>query len=72
MLETALEIAVRDRRSSEREIEVMKRDQYHQPMAVALRFDVDFRDMFADSDGLMSFSSQLLEGVSSFNHPGFS
>lgn len=72
MLETALEIAVRDRRSSEREIEVMKLDQYHQPMAVALRFDVDFADMFADSDGLMSFSSQLLEGMSSFNHPSFS
>lgn len=47
--------------------DVVELTDNQQPMAVALRFDVDFDDMFTDSAGLMSFSSQLQEGVPFLN-----
>jgi len=61
VLETALEIAVKERRASDRQIEMIKLAEHHQPMAVALRFEADFEDMRFKE--IMSFSAKLQEDI---------
>ena len=52
VLETAIEVAIKDRRCAERQLETMQLAAHQQPMSVALRFEVDFEDMFQDAAGL--------------------
>ena len=66
--EKVIEMAIIQRDDAERRCQALQlstslQEGHLQPMAVALKFELDFEEMFHDASSLMSFSSQLQEDL---------